>query len=102
MGLIRKSQFMFARFADKFAPSAIPLEGLIREKKNGIPLLKELSKIIFIMGGGAFVGTIFAIITILGLVLLGPFLLFQILFFPIAAPITLIFMIGIVAALYVE
>lgn len=102
MGLIRKSQFIFASLADKFAPSAKPFDGLVREKKGGMPLIKELGKIFFMMGGGAVVGSIFAILTIIGLVLLGPFLLFQILFFPIAAPITLLVLIGIVAFLYVD
>jgi hypothetical protein len=102
MKLIRKSQLFFSSMADKFAPSATPFEGLVREKKNSSDLIKEVGKIIFMMGGGAFVGLIFAILTLLALVLLGPFLLFQILFFPIAAPITVFIMIGIVAVLYVE
>jgi hypothetical protein len=89
MGLFTKSMGLFSQMADKFAPSSAPLEALVKEKKKSKELYKEMMKIIVMMGGGAFTGSALAIVGFVLLVLLVPFLLFQILFFPIAAPLTI-------------
>ena len=99
MGLISKTMDFFSRMADKFAPSAMPMEGLVREKKKTGGLYKEITKIIVMMGGGAVTGSIVAVVGIILLVLLVPFILFQILFFPIAAPLTIVVLSLIIGAI---
>lgn len=102
MGFLKKSMFLFSRLAEKYAPSATPLEGLMKEKKTSYGILKEYFKILLMMGGGAAVGSFLAVATLLSLLLLIPFLLFQVFFFPIAAPITVFVLIGIVGIFYAE
>ena len=90
MGFISKFTNFFSHMADKFTPSATPMEGLIRQKKEKGGLYKEIAKIVVMMGGGAITGSIVGVLGIILLVLIVPFVLFQILFFPIAAPLTII------------
>lgn len=92
MGLISKTMTYFSQMAEKFAPSATPFEGLVREKKEKGGLYKEIAKIIVMMGGGALTGSILAVVGLVLIVLLVPFILLQIIFFPIAAPLTIIFL----------
>lgn len=100
MGLISKTMTYFSQMAEKFAPSPTPFERLVREKKEKGGLYKEIAKIIIMMGGGAVTGSILAVVGLVLIVLLVPFILLQIFFFPIAAPLTILFLsliIGIVS-----